>query len=223
MPGWRRGRWCASRRCRCRRCWTPPPARRRIRGWCRKWHAWCCIATTGCLCWPSRPACPARAAPASRAISTACWRGCARAASTSRGWCIRLDRDTSGVILVARTPGVAAKLAAGVPNPRGAEGVLGGGGWPPGAGRGPHRGRSGSRRRLQGRAHRAGRAVRQGGDQVAHRLSHARSRCPQTGLAGAGAADRADASVARGIARRSMRRSWAMPPMAWRRMAATRR
>ena len=46
-------------------------------------------------------------------MSTACSTPCASATKTAPRLVHRLDRDTSGLLLLARTPGAAAKLAAG--------------------------------------------------------------------------------------------------------------
>ncbi len=88
----------------------------------------------------------------------------------------RLDRDTSGVLVLARTPGSAAKLAAAFRG-RDVEKTY----WAVVAGRpvpvgGPHRPAAGAHRRRARRAHRAGRARRPRGGARDHRLPHARPR-----------------------------------------------
>ena len=118
----------------------------------------------------------------SRAISTACSTGCASAAERPR-LVHRLDRDTSGVLVLARTPGVAAKLAAAF-RARRCEKTY----WAIVAGRPvPVEGRidlrSAAHRRRARRAHRAGRARRHGCGPRDHRLPHARPRRAEAGLA----------------------------------------
>ena len=106
-----------ARPCACRRC--PRRPRRHPAPSCgstpqalaRAAKAWCSIATSTSSCSTSRTACRCRAARASPAISTACWTACASARGRPR-LVHRLDRDTSGVLVLARTPGTAAKLAA---------------------------------------------------------------------------------------------------------------
>ena len=102
----------------------------------------------------------------------------------------RLDRDTSGVLLLARTPGTAAKLAAAFRS-RAVEKTY----WavvarrPVPVGR-PHRPAAAAHRRRPRRTHRDGRTRRQGRRPRHHRLPHARSCRAEAGLAGTVAADR---------------------------------
>ena len=74
----------------------------------------------------------------------------------------RLDRDTSGVLVLARTPGVAAKLAAAFRGRDVQQDLLGGGRRPPDAAGGPDRPAAAALRRRARRAQRARRARRRG-------------------------------------------------------------
>ena len=113
----------------------------------------------------------------------------------------RLDRDTSGVLLLARTPGTAAKLAAAFRS-RAVEktywAVVAASADPAG---GPHRSAAAAHRRRARRTHRDCRARRQGRRPRHHRLSHARSCGAEACLAGAEPADRAHAPASRALRR----------------------
>ena len=109
----------------------------------------------------------------------------------------RLDRDTSGVLLLARTPGTAAKLAAAF-RTRAVEKTY----WAVVAGRPvPSQGRIDLPLRRIGGARgertEVGGARRQGGGPRHHRLPHARSCRAEAGLAGTVAADRAHPPASR--------------------------
>ena len=111
----------------------------------------------------------------------------------------RLDRDTSGALVLARTPGTAAKLAAAFRGRDVEKILLGGGRWPSRAGRGAHRPAAEAHRRLPRRAYRARRAVRQGGGARDHRLSHPRPRRAEARLARTAASDGAHAPAPRAL------------------------
>ena len=111
----------------------------------------------------------------------------------------RLDRDTSGVLLLARTPGVAAKLAAAF-RTRAVQKTY----WAVVAGRPvPVEGRIDLplKRITGGRGERTEPADRDDpdGDPRHHRLSHAGQRGTETRLAGAAAADRPHPPAARAL------------------------
>ena len=88
---------------------APPPDARAPR---RRWSGCCSTPTIICSCSTSRRACRPRAGRGSPGMWTACWRRCATGPQDRPRLVHRLDRDTSGVLVVARSPGVAAKLAA---------------------------------------------------------------------------------------------------------------
>ncbi len=118
----------------------------------------------------------------------------------------RLDRDTSGLLVVARTARAAAKLTEAFRRHQVAKLywalVVG---RPQLAGR-PDRPAARQAAGRQGRAHRAGRGRRR----RAHPLSHRRARRPDRELAGAAAAHRAHPSAARALRACSARRSSAI-------------
>ena len=75
----------------------------------------------------SRPASPCRAAPASPGMSTPCSKRFADRKGQKPRLVHRLDRDTSGVLVVARTRLAAQKLAGVVPHALDAQDLLGAG------------------------------------------------------------------------------------------------
>ena len=113
----------------------------------------------------------------------------------------RLDRDTSGVLVLARTPGHCGKTRRRLPRPRSGEDLLGGRRRPAGAAGGAHRPATAPHRRPARRTHRRRRAQRHGSRPRAHRLPHAGPCGPETRLAGAAAADRAHAPIPRALRR----------------------
>ena len=169
----------------------------------------CSIATTTSSRSTSRTACRCRAAPASPTISTRLLDALRFGAPDRPRLVHRLDRDTSGVLLLARTPGTAAKLAA-LFRGRDIEKTY----WAvtarrPHPARGPHRLSPGPHRRRPRRAHRRRRA-RRPRRRPRHSPTTARSTTPARNLPGwsCGRAPAAPTNCAC-IASPSARRSWA--------------
>ena len=115
----------------------------------------------------------------------------------------RLDRDTTGLLLIARTAGCRRQTRRRVSRPRHGEDVLGCRRRPAGAGGGRDRPPAETHWRRARRAHRSGRARRRGGRPRHHRIPHAGSRGPQTRLAGTEAAYRPHPPASRPLRRHS--------------------
>ena len=127
-----------------------------------------CTRTTRFSCSTSRPGSRCRAAPGPGGISTACWRR--SPASGERPRLVhRLDRDTSGLLVVARTRARRGEPHRSVPPASGAQALLGAGGRPTGAGGRPDRPAFDQAARRARRAGRDQRGRAGGADPLSHR------------------------------------------------------
>ena len=111
----------------------------------------------------------------------------------------RLDRDTSGCLVLARTPGTAGQAGGGVPRAGRQQDLLGRCRWPARAGGGPDRPAAAALHWPARGAQRAGGAGRQRGRAGRHRLRHAGPRRAEAGLDGAVPRHGPHAPVARAL------------------------
>ena len=132
-------------RCRCRRSRRAPG--RRMSRCCAMP---CCIATTGRWSSTSPPVSRCRAAPTPSAMSMRCSTGCASKSAERPRLVHRLDKDTSGVLLIARHAAAAAFFTRAFREKTTRKIYWADRRRPAAAGAGPHRSRAFQGRRCQG-------------------------------------------------------------------------